>query len=167
MKIVLKFAKALMDEADHDFDKLGLHLDILKIQNVSDTTNYLESIGRRRISEVIRDAEIAESNALAGSKEAEAQYKQEAEVAAETAQTNIVKAENDLRRLQAELDAEIRSSQEEAQAGAMKAKAEAETELQEIRRELEEFRLMADQILPAQTEKRDQGNECPWTGCFY
>ena len=149
----LKFAKALMDEADHDFDKLGLHLDILKIQNVSDSTNYLESIGRKRIAEVIRDAEIAESNALASSKEAEALYKQEAEVASETAQTNIVKAENDLRRLQAELDAEIRSSQEEAQAGSMKAKAEAETELQEIRRELEQYRLMADQILPAQTER--------------
>ncbi len=150
----LKFAKALMDEADHDFDKLGLHLDILKIQNVADSTNYLESIGRKRIAEVIRDAEIAESNALAASKEAEAGYKQEAEVAAETAQTNIVQAENDLRRLQAELDAQIRSAQEEAQAASMKAKAEAEADLQEIRRELEQIRLLADQVLPAKAEKQ-------------
>ena len=74
----LKFAQALMDEADTDFDKLGLHLDTLKIQNVTDTTNYLESIGRRRIAEVIRDAEIAESTAKAESKEMESQYKQEA-----------------------------------------------------------------------------------------
>lgn len=150
----LKFAKALMDEADHDFDKLGLHLDILKIQNVADSTNYLESIGRKRIAEVIRDAEIAESNALAASKEAEAGYRQEAEVASETAQTNIVQAENDLRRLQAELNAQIRSAQEEAQAASMQAKAEAEAELQEIRRELEQIRLQADQVLPAKAEKQ-------------
>ena len=53
----LKFANALVAEAEEDFVKLGLHLDTLKIQNVADPVNYLESIGRKRIAEVIRDAE--------------------------------------------------------------------------------------------------------------
>ena len=59
----LVFAQRLSSEADDDFDKLGLTIDTLKIQNVSDTVNYLESISRTRVSEVIRDAQIAESNA--------------------------------------------------------------------------------------------------------
>ena len=162
----LKFAQALMDEADTDFDKLGLHLDTLKIQNVTDSTNYLESIGRRRIAEVIRDAEIAESTAKAEAKEMESQYKQEAKVAMETAQTIIVEAENDLRALQAKLDADIESAKEEAMAAARAAKAEAEAELQAIRRELEQIRLVADQVLPAEAEKTAKENAAKGEAAF-
>ncbi|MEC8422523.1 MAG: flotillin family protein, partial [Myxococcota bacterium] len=43
----LKFAGALLEEAEVDFDRLGLQLDTLKIQNVSDDVKYLDSIGRR------------------------------------------------------------------------------------------------------------------------
>lgn len=163
----LKFATALMEEADSDFDKLGLHLDTLKIQNVTDSTNYLESIGRRRIAEVIRDAEIAESTAKAESREMESQYKQEATVAMETAQTNIVQSENQLRALQAELDAEVESAKEEALAAARKAKAEAEAELQQIRRELEQIRLQADQVLPAEAEKIAKENAAKGKAAFF
>ncbi len=162
----LKFSQALMDEADTDFDKLGLHLDTLKIQNVTDSTNYLESIGRRRIAEVIRDAEIAESTAKAESKEMESRYKQEAKVAMETAQTTIVEAENDLRALQAKLDADVESAKEEALAAAREAKAEAEAKLQEIRRELEQIRLVADQVLPAEAEKTAKENAARGEAAF-
>ena len=162
----LKFAQALMDEADTDFDKLGLHLDTLKIQNVTDTTNYLESIGRRRIAEVIRDAEIAESTAKAESKEMESQYKQEAKVAMETAQTTIVEAENALRALQAKLDADIESAKEEAMAAAREAKAEGEAQLQQIRRELEQIRLIADEVLPAEADKTAKENAARGQAAF-
>ena len=59
----LKFAESLAQEVEQDLSKLGLHLDVLKIQHVTDDANYLESIGREQIAQVIRDAEIAESNA--------------------------------------------------------------------------------------------------------
>lgn len=162
----LKFAQALMEEADPDFDKLGLHLDTLKIQNVTDSTNYLESIGRRRIAEVIRDAEIAESTAKAEAKEMEAQYKQEAKVAMETAQTTIVEAENALRALQAKLDANIESAKEEAMAAAREAKAEGEAELQDIRRKLEQIRLVADEVLPAEAHKTAKENAARGKAAF-
>lgn len=149
----LKFANMLSHEADADFDKLGLHLDTLKIQNVTDSTNYLESIGRMRIAEVIRDAEIAESTAKASSTEAEARYQQEGKVATETAQLSIVQAQNELRTLTAELTAKIESANETAEASAREAQAEAAAGLQAIRRELEQFRLQADQVLPAEAHK--------------
>ena len=59
----LKFADSLAAEVEQDLSKLGLHLDVLKIQHVTDDANYLASIGRERIAHVVRDAEIAESNA--------------------------------------------------------------------------------------------------------
>ena len=145
----LKFAQQLMDEADEDFDKLGLSLDTLKIQNVADDVNYLESLGRQRIAEVIRDAEIAESNAIAEAKQTEAIAKRSAEVAAQRSQTEIVDKENALRELRADLEAKVRSVEEEAKAAADEARAQAEAELQEIRGRLEALRLKADTILPA------------------
>ena len=48
----LKFANALVEEAEADFLKLGLTLDTLKILNVSDDVRYLDSIGRERIANV-------------------------------------------------------------------------------------------------------------------
>ena len=55
----LKFADSLAQEVEHDLAKLGLHLDVLKIQHVTDDANYLDSIGRGKIAHVIKEAEIA------------------------------------------------------------------------------------------------------------
>jgi flotillin len=150
----LKFAGALVDEAEVDFDRLGLHLDTLKIQNVSDDVKYLDSIGRKRIAEVIRDAEVAESVAKSEARRVEAEAHQVGEVARQTAATAIVQAENSLRQLQAELEAEARSEEEEAIAAAQAARAEAEAELQEVRKQLEQLRLMADVVLPAEARRQ-------------
>lgn len=146
----LKFANALVDEAEEDFDKLGLALDTLKIQAVSDNVNYLESIGRKRIAEVIRDAEIAESDAKSAAEESEARARQVGDVAVQQSETAIVERRNNLRQLTAQLEAQAQSEEEMAQAAAKQARAEAEAELQDIRREMEQLRLMADVVLPAQ-----------------
>lgn len=150
----LKFAGALVDEAEEDFEKLGLQLDTLKIQNVFDDAMYLDSIGRRRIAEVVRDAEMAESTALAEAQEVEADSRQTGDVASETAQAEIVMAQNSLRQLRAELEATARTEEEQAEAAAMRARAEAEAELQTVRKQLEELRLMADVVLPAEAARR-------------
>lgn len=152
----LKFAGALVDESEEDFEKLGLALDTLKIQAVSDEVNYLESIGRARIAEVIRDAEIAESNAKAEAEQVEAESRQVGEVAVQHSQTSIIESRNALRQLTAELEANARSAEEEAQAAAQQARAAAEAELQEVRKQLEQLRLMADVVLPAQAQQQAQ-----------
>ena len=59
----LKFARQLEESAKADLEKLGLELDVLKIQHIADDRNYLESIGRQRIAEILRTAEVAESDA--------------------------------------------------------------------------------------------------------
>lgn len=152
----LKFAAALLDEAEEDFHKLGLDLDTLKVQNVSDDVKYLDSIGRGRIAEVVRDAEVAESNAMAEAKRAEAAARQASDVTMQTAQTIIVQKENELRQLKAELEAMARAEEERAQAAAAQARAEAESELQDIRKQLEALRLQADVVLPARAEQEAQ-----------
>ena len=56
-----KFAGELLHEADHDLARLGLELDTLKIQHVSDDKGYLDSIGRRQTAELFKRSRIAEA----------------------------------------------------------------------------------------------------------
>ena len=58
----IKFAQSLLDEAEDDLRRLGLELDTLKIQDVSDEVDYLDSIGRKQSAEVQKRALIAEAN---------------------------------------------------------------------------------------------------------
>ena len=58
-----KFADSLVDNARDDLDKLGLELDVLKVQHVADDQKYLENLGRGRIATMLKEASNAESAA--------------------------------------------------------------------------------------------------------
>ena len=150
----LKFATGLVDEAEGDFRKLGLTLDTLKIQNVSDEANYLANIGRARIAMVLRDAEMAESLARSEASQGEAVSRRTGEVANQQAATAIAKKENELKTLKAQLEAKAKAAEETAVQAALQARAEAEQKLQAIRKELEEARLTAEEVLPAQAAQQ-------------
>lgn len=150
----LKFAENLKRAAEEDLDKLGLQLDTLKIQSVSDETGYLDSLGRPAIAQALRDAENAENQAMQEISEAEAEATQRAEVARAAAQTAIQQKQNELRRVQAELEGEAQAVEREAEAAAKTARANAEQELQRIRAELEKLRLEAEVVIPADFNRR-------------
>lgn len=150
----LQFAERIADDVSRDLSKLGLHLDILKIQSVSDDVDYLSSIGRRQIANIRRNAEIAESNAKAKAEQAETECRRQAEVAETQARTFIQQKENELRKVKAELEQEARSEEKRAEAGAQEARARAEQALQTVRAELERLRLQADEVLPAEADRQ-------------
>ena len=149
----LKFAEQLSGDVDPDLEKLGLQLDTLKIQNVSDDRDYLDSLGRRRIAEIIKTAEVAESDSMKAAEESEAEAQGEGEVARRNAQAQIQKAQNELREYRAQLELQAKSEEERADARALAARAEAEQELQQVRTELEKLRLQADVVIPAEANK--------------
>ncbi|PRQ04712.1 SPFH domain / Band 7 family protein [Enhygromyxa salina] len=150
----LTFAEKLIESAIKDFDKLGLELDTLKIQNVADSTNYLDSLGRPRIAKVLRDAENAENQAMQEITQAQATAKRRSEVAKAQAETAILQKRNQLSKVKSELDGEAMSVEREAVAAANTARAQAEQELQRIRAQLEQRRLQADVIIPAEARRR-------------
>ncbi len=149
----LRFAERITDDVQDDLQRLGLEIDTLKIQSVSDDVDYLSSIGRRQIAAIVRDAEIAESNALAEAEAVEAQSEQESEVAKTLARTAIEEKNNELRKIKAELDQQARSEEERTKAAAQEARARAEQLLQSIRADLERLRLEADEVLPAEAAR--------------
>ena len=149
----LRFAERIAQDVSRDLSKLGLHLDTLKIQNVSDDVDYLNSIGRQQIAQIVRDAEIAESVTMGEADRIEADCQQQAEVSKTQAATVIQQKQNELRKVLAELEQRARSEEERTQAAAKEARARAEQQLQAVRAELERLRLDADQVLPAEAQR--------------
>ncbi len=150
----LKFSEELATESEHDLKKLGIHLDTFKILHVSDDSHYLESIGREAIANIHRSAEIAESDAHRQAEQAEAENRGRANVTKSNVEANIARMRNELRKIQADLEAEVRSEEERTLAAAREARAKAEQELQSVRTELETIRLQTDQVLPAEAHRR-------------
>ena len=62
------FAQKLTSEAAGDLEKMGIGLDALTIQEISDEEGYLDALGKRRTAEVKRDAEIGQAEANRDSK---------------------------------------------------------------------------------------------------
>jgi flotillin len=152
----LKFANSLSKESLDDLRKLGLQLDTLKIQNVSDSVSYLDAIGRGAIANVIRDAEVAESDAQREAAQVEAESAGRASVKEANVDAAIVKMQNELRRIKADLESQVRSEEERTLAAAAEARAVAEQELQKVRVQLQAIQLEADKVLPADARKQQQ-----------
>jgi flotillin len=152
----LAFAENLIRSAEDDLDKLGLQLDTLKIQNVSDSTGYLDSLGRPAIAQALRDAENAENEVMQIVTQSQATAFQRAEVAHATAQTAILSKGNQRDEVKAGLDGEAQAVEREAVVAAKTARAQAEQELQKLRAQLQQKRLQADVVIPAEFHRQAQ-----------
>jgi flotillin len=149
----LKFAGRLIEEADEDLKKLGLELDTLKIQNLTDEVNYLDSIGRQQTADILKKARVAEAERTSEAEQIEATARRAAQVAAIQADLAITEENNRLRVRKAELDALALAREAEAVVSGEKARVVAEQELQQERISLEQRRLEADILLPAKADR--------------
>ncbi|MBK8252011.1 MAG: flotillin family protein [Polyangiaceae bacterium] len=150
----LKFAESLIENARDDFDKLGLELDVLKVQHVADDQKYLENLGRGRIATMLRDAANAENAANQAVAEAQASARQDAETAQKRAETTLAQARNNVRAELAKLEAAAKQVENEAAIAAETERMKAEQELQTLRREVETLRLQCEVILPAEAQRK-------------
>lgn len=148
----LGFAVALAEDCGEDLASLGFHLDVLKIQNVTDERGYLEAIGRKKAAEAVRDAEIAEADAAAETRQRQATARQVAEVKEAKADIQIAEAQNELRVRKAELDREAQIVERTALVKAQESEVEAQQALESRRVEREKLRLQADVVEPANAE---------------
>ena len=72
-----------------DLERMGIGVDVLTIQEISDEEDYLNALGRRRTAEVKRDAIIGEAEAQRDSKVKSSEALQEGEKAKYGADANI------------------------------------------------------------------------------
>ncbi len=108
------FAQKLTSEAAVDLEKMGIGVDVLTIQEISDEEDYLNALGRRRTAEVKRDAVIGEAEANRDAKIKSAQALQEGERARLDAEAEIAQAQRDLAIRQAQYQAEVEAEKAKA-----------------------------------------------------
>ncbi|HJK89930.1 MAG TPA: SPFH domain-containing protein, partial [Polyangiaceae bacterium LLY-WYZ-15_(1-7)] len=149
------FAAKLTDEAGHDLEKIGLVLDTLNIQNVSDEVGYLDAIGRMRAAAIRRDAQIAEATAQADAAEVKWSNYMQGEVAKLEAAIEVARKENERRIADARTKREAMIAEQHAEVQALLAQAQAELAMQDARIAQVKLQLEADIVRPAEAQ-RDQ-----------
>ena len=149
----IAFAEKLLEEAEADLGKLGLALDVLKIQNVSDDVGYLDSIGRRTSAVLERTATIAEAEAKAESRLQDAAARMRARVAECEATIEIARAETARRVADAQTRREALVAKEVGEVSALLAKAKAEVAVQSARVEQVRRQLEADVLAQARASR--------------
>jgi len=148
----ISFAEKLLEEAEHDLSRIGLVLDTLKVQNVADDVGYLDSIGRQRTAEVVRDARIAEANAQAKSTQREATNNQLAKVRDITAEMTIFEASIQRQITDAQSARKAMVAEEIGAVKALIEEARENVKVQEARVQQVERKLEADVVAPAQAD---------------
>jgi flotillin len=148
------FAKQLTKEAEQDLHNLGLELDTLKIQNVTDEVGYLDAIGRERAAAIRRNALIAEAQAQAEAAENKWRNLRQGELAKLSAEMEIARKDNDRRVADAQSQRAAMIAREQADVQAKVAQSTAEVEMQRARIEQVRLQLQADVIEPAEAARR-------------
>lgn len=149
----IKFAESLLREADKDLTNIGLDLDTLKIQHVSDNVSYLDSLGRKQSADLIMRSRVAEAENKALSAERSADNLQNQEVARVNAEINMARADAKKRIIDAQTKLTAMVAEQRGIVTAQVAKARAELEVQKARIEQVRLQLLADRIKPAQAQK--------------
>jgi flotillin len=119
------FAQKLATEAAGDLEKMGIGMDALTIQEISDDEGYLDSLGKRRTAEVKRDAEIGEAEARRDSKIKASQALQEGEKVRLATEALIAQSTRETEIQRAQVQAEIERERATAQQAGPLAEAQA------------------------------------------
>jgi flotillin len=150
----VRFAQTLIEEAEHDMGRMGLALDTLKIQNVSDDVGYLQSTGRMRGASVRQGAAIAEAQAQADAAVQKAANTSGAEVAKIDADLQIARQQYKKRIANATTKRAAMIAESEGQVFAQIAQVKAEIQRQGARALQVQRQLDADVIQPAEAERK-------------
>jgi flotillin len=129
------FAQKLTSEAAQDLERMGIGVDVLTVQEISDEEGYLDALGKKRTAEVKRDATIGEAEATRDAKIRSSVALQEGEKAKFEADANIAAAQREFQVRQAQYQAEIETQKAtSSQAGPLsEAKARQAVVVEEVR----------------------------------
>jgi flotillin len=149
-----RFAQTLLEEAEHDMSRIGLVLDTLKIQNVTDEVNYLQSIGRIRGATLNMEQAVQEAEARADASVQQAANWGASEIAKTEAELQIITQETAKRIADARSRREAMIAEAQGQVLALISQVTADIEKQGARALQVKRQLDADVVQPAIAQQR-------------
>lgn len=123
------FAQRMTAESAQDLRRMGIDIDVLTIQQITDPNGYLDALGQRRTAEVKRDAEIGRAEAERDARTRSALAMQAAATAEAQADAQISSAQRDTNVAKAGFDASVQAERSKASQAGPRAEAEAQREV--------------------------------------
>ncbi len=166
-----KLNQSVLEEANEDFMKMGIKIDFVNIQDISDKDNYIVNMGKKRAAEIKRNAEIGTAEAERDSVKQTSIAEREGVEVANANQVKIYESNKDRDVKNADMKALVDKQTEianqagpKSQAIALKdvvveqartaaAKETAQVEVEKQRALKETQRYNAEKIVPAEKEK--------------
>ncbi|RIK45209.1 MAG: flotillin family protein [Chloroflexi bacterium] len=137
------FAQRMTAESAQDLRRMGIDIDVLTIQQISDPNGYLEALGQKRTAEVKRDAEIGRAEADRDARQRSAAARQEAATAEARAEAEIASAQRDTNVAKAQYEAAVLSEQARAAQAGPLAQAESQRQVVVAQQNVEKARTEA------------------------
>jgi len=170
------FLDAIRHNVEPELNKIGLYLINVNVTDITDESDYIESIGKKAAAEAINKArvDVAEQNKFGAIGESMAQREQNIRVAENLAEAEkgkkqaeadrriyvqskeaeAVKGENEAAAHIAESNAELAVKQAAAQQKSEVAKRQAQVEIQKAHYLAEQERLKAEEVVKEEIEKQ-------------
>ncbi len=108
------FTGKVFEDVSAYFANMGLRLQSFNLKEITDPSGYLEALGRPRIVEARRDAEVAEAEAARDAIIKSAEAQKEGDVAKLLADTEVSKAQQDFELKKADLQKELNRKKADA-----------------------------------------------------
>jgi flotillin len=102
-----EFGQKIFEDVSQYFANMGLKLLSYNLKEVTDPSGYLEALGRPRIVQARRDAEVAEAEAARDAIIRSAEAKKEGDVAKIAADTKVAEANHDFELRRSELQKDL------------------------------------------------------------
>ena len=149
-----KFLEAIRNNIDPELRKIGLYLINVNITDITDESGYIESIGKKAASTAVNQAkvDVAEQEKRGDIGRAGAEKERRIQVSAFNAQA--VEGENTAQASIAAYNADLAEREAEAHQRGMVAGQKAEAEIQHAKADAETKRLVAEEVVPQEIEKR-------------
>ena len=132
-----KFASEVEATASVSLAEMGLEIKVFTIRDISDRNNYLESLGKRQIAFVKKEASIAEAEAMKESTIKTTIARREGEEAKLLAQTQIAEAEK-------EKELKVQSYRREQEVARAVADNAYEIEANRVRKDVTETAMLVE-----------------------
>jgi len=139
-----KFASQVQEVAAVDLAEMGLEIKAFTIRDISDANGYLEALGKKRIAEVKRDANIAEAEANKETKIKTADATREGEAARLVSETQIAESTK-------EKELKVQAYRKDQETEKAKADLAYEIEASKVQQEVEKEKMQV-QIVKKQKE---------------
>ena len=151
------FAQRMTAESAQDLARMGIIIDVLTIQQISDTYGYLEALGQKRTAEVKRDADIGRAEADRDARTRAADAQRDASTAEARAEALIAEAQRDTDVKKATYQASINAEQARAAQAGPLAQAESQKAVVVAQQQVEVARTEASiQVQEAEARRRER-----------